>query len=128
MTKKLFVMVCVMLALSLIAVSASYAAEKSDTGSKMKSFWQKIFKYPAKVTDKSADVIADTGKKGTSVVTTEVRRVGEVTSGELAKTKELVTEPLTSTAEGAVKAVKDTVAIPVEAAKDEPAASETTTQ
>lgn len=121
MNKRLFSVFCLVLALSFVLVSISYAAESQTTGQKAKNFWQKLFKYPARVTEESSNVVADTGKKGTKVITTEVKRVGEVTSGELAKTKELVTEPITGTAEMAVKAVEGTVKVPVEAAKEEPA-------
>jgi len=111
----------VVLALCFILTSVSYAAEKENSGKSVKSFWQKLFNYPAKVTEESATVATDTGKRGVGVVTKEVKRVGEVTSGDVAKTKELIVEPLTGTAETAVKATEGTVNIPVEAAKEEPA-------
>ena len=121
MKKVICLTVCMMLVCGMVMVSTAYAAEKGSSGSKAKSFWQRLFNYPAKVTDESATVVTDAGKKGTTVVTNEVRRIGEVTSGDLAKTKELITEPITGTAEMTVTAVTETVKIPVEAAKEEPA-------
>lgn len=118
MVKKIVVIACVALAFALILTAAN-AAEKQSTGEKARNFWQKLFNYPARVTDESATVVADTGKRGTTVVTKEVRRVGQVTSGELGKTKELVMEPLTGTAETTVKAVEGTVSAPVVAAQEE---------
>ena len=109
--------------LCFVVTAISYAAEKKSVGQKAKNFWQKLFNYPARVTEESAEVVTDAGKSATKVVTTEVKRIGEVTSGDVAKTKELIVEPLTGTAETAVTAVEETVKIPVEAAKEEPASS-----
>jgi len=120
MKNKLFVYACVALAFCFILTGISYSAEKQTTGTKVKNFWQKLFNYPANVTNESATVVSDTAKRGTNVVTKEVKTVGQVTSGEVAKTKELITEPITGTAETAVKAAEGTVAVPVNAAKEEP--------
>lgn len=120
MFRRYFIAVCAVLALCFILMSTSYA-ENQTTGAKIKSFWQKLFNYPARVTEESASTVAETGQKGTWVVTEEVKRVGQVTSGEVAKTKELITEPITGTAETATQAVESTVKIPTEAAKEEPA-------
>ena len=118
MDKRILCAACVLLALCFILSGVSYAAENETGGSKAKSFWQKLFNYPAAVTERSAGVVADTSTRGIKVVTKEVKRVGEVTSGDVAKTKELVTEPITGTAETVVEAVKGTVSVPVEAAKE----------
>ena len=114
---KTFVMALV---LCFAFTAVSFAAEAAkETGEKTgKAFWKKVVNYPAKVTEESVSTVAETGKSGTKVVTTEVKRIGEVTSGDVAKTKEMVTEPLTGTAQTAVTAVEDTAKIPVEAAKE----------
>lgn len=123
MKNKLFASVCVILALSFMLAGISYSApEKETVGAKAKNFWQKLFNYPAKVTNESASVVSDTAKRGTEVVTKEVKTVGQVTSGEVEKTPELITEPITGTADTAVKAVEGTVAVPANAAKEEPTA------
>jgi len=117
MTKKFVVYACVSLALCFLLTMVSSAAENQTAGTKAKSFWQKLFNYPANVTKESVDVVSDTGKRGTEVVTKEVKTLGQVTSGEFGKTPELITEPITGTAETAVKAVEGTVQAPIEAAK-----------
>lgn len=117
MKKNCIAILCIIAIISLIIASASYAEEETF-GAKFKRFWQKLFRYPARVTEKSVDVVAETGKKGTKVVTTEVERVGEVTSGELEKTDELIVEPLTGTAETVKGAVEETVKIPFKAAEE----------
>lgn len=119
MGKRCIAILCVILIVCSIVVSASYAEEEETFGAKFKKFWQSLFNYPAKVTEKSVDVVTDTVKKETKVVTTEVKRVGEVTSGDVSKTKELVVEPLTGTAETVKEAVEETIKIPVEAAEEE---------
>ncbi|MFA5143100.1 MAG: hypothetical protein WC522_02865 [Candidatus Omnitrophota bacterium] len=120
MGKKLAVVACVVLALCFILSGISYAAEGKSADKSAKSFWQKLFNYPANVTNETAGVVTDTAKSATSVVTNEVKTVGQVTSGSLGKTKDLVTEPIVGTADTAKKAVEGTVAVPVKANKEEP--------
>lgn len=117
MRKRVFVMLLAAITLSTMLTSVLYAAEKESFGMKVKNFWRNIFGYPARVTEESASVIADTGKKSVNVVTTEVKRLGEVASGDIAKTKELITEPIMGTVDTAVKAVEETSKIPAEAAE-----------
>ena len=118
MIRRCIAILSVILIVFSVIISASYAEEKETLGAKFKKFWQGLFNYPAKVTEESVDVISDTGKKGTKVVTTEVKRVGEVTSGDVSKTDELIVEPLTGAAETVTSAVEETVEIPVEAAQE----------
>lgn len=124
MRKKLLVSVLIITAVMVLATSISFAAEKESFGTKVRNFWRNLIGYPARVTEESASVVADTGKKGVGVVTSEVKRVAEVTSGDVEKTKELITEPITGTAETAVKAAEGTINVPSEALKEktEPAA------
>ena len=128
MRKRLFALTVVILAISVMSVSASYAAGKEGFGTKVKNFWKNLLGYSARVTEESASVVADTTKKGVSVVTNEVKRVSEVTTGDVAKTKELITEPITGTAETAVKATEGVVSIPSEAAKEKTEAAATETK
>ena len=118
MSKNIFGIVSIVLVLCVMFVSISDAAEGQTAGAKFKNFWRKLFNYPARVTEESVTTVAETGKKGTKVVTTEVKRVGEVTSGDIAKTKELIMEPIIGTAETVKEAVESTVKIPVEAARE----------
>jgi hypothetical protein len=118
MKKRLFILTVVIFAISVMPVSASYAAGKEGFGTKIKNFWKNLLEYPARVTEESASVLADTAKKGVSVVTNEIRRVSEVTTGDVGKIKELITEPITGTAETAVKAAEGIISIPSEAAKE----------
>ncbi len=118
MKKRLFVLTVVILAISVMSVSASYAAGKEGFGTKVKNFWKNLLGYSARVTEESASVLADTTKNSVSVITNEVKRVAEVTTGDVAKTKELITEPITGTAETAVKATEGIINIPFEAAKE----------
>ena len=119
MEKRIIKVAVVVMTLCFMLTAISYAAEGQSGAQKARNFWQKLFNYPANVTQESAKVVANTGTSGTAVVTNEVKRVGQVTSGEFGKTKELVTEPLTGAAETAVNAVKDTANVPVQAAKEE---------
>ena len=120
MTRKIVVAACAILALFFILSGISCAQECKTTGEKAKSFWQKLFNYPANVTNETAGVVTDAAKGATGVVTKEVKTVGQVTSGSLEKTPNLVTEPVVGTVETTKKAVEDTVAIPAKANKEEP--------
>ena len=128
MKKRLFVLTVVILAISVMTVSYSYAAGKESFGTKVKNFWKNLLGYPARVTEESASVVADTTKRSVKVVTNEVKRVSEVTTGDVAKTKELITEPITGTAETAVKATEGVIGVPSEAAKEKTEAAVTETK
>ncbi len=119
MDKKVTRIALVVLALCFIFTTISYSAESQTAGQKVKGFWQKLFNYPANVTQESAAVVADTAKGGVGVVTKEVKTLGQVTSGDVEKTKDLVIEPVTGTADVTVKAVQATAAVPANAAKEE---------
>lgn len=120
--KRSTVTVCAMMALCLIAAEAHGApgepAKKDTISQKTKNFVQKLFSYPANVLQGSADVVADTTKRGAGIVATEVKTVGQVVTGDVDKTKDLVIEPVAGAAETAAKAVGDTAQVPIEAAKE----------
>lgn len=128
MKRRLFILTAAMLAIFMMSVSTSYAAGKESFGAKVKNFWKNLLGYPARVTEESASVVADTTKRSVSVVTNEVKRVAEVTTGDVAKTKELITEPITGTAETAVKTAAGVINIPSEAAKEKTEAAATETK
>lgn len=115
--KTFIILVTALFAVTLLA-SASLAAEKETFGTRVKNFWKNILGYPARVTEESASVVADTAKNSASVVSNAVKRVGEVTTGDVAKTKELITEPITQTAETIVKTGEGTIKVPSESLKD----------
>lgn len=116
--KKGLVLVIGLLIAVFVISTVSYAADNQTAGEKFKNFWNKLFGYPAKVTEKSVGVVTDTAVKTTQVVTNEVKTVGQVTSGDVKKTQDLVVEPLKGTAETAKSAVEGTVKVPVDAAKE----------
>ena len=118
MAKRFFSVVAVLAIACFFLSTVSFAQEAETAGSKFKKFWQSLFKYPVKATEESANVVADTGKKGVQTVTAEVKRVGEVSTGQFDKTDKLVTEPVMGTAETAKIAVEGTATMPYKAAQD----------
>ena len=63
---KIFVCaVCLIMAFSLILTADSWAAEKAVQGSKARTFWQRLFNYPAEVAEESVETVSETGKRGT---------------------------------------------------------------
>ena len=119
MVKKFLVTTSVIFTLFFTLNNISYAQDKQATGKQVKSFWQKLFEYPANVTNETAGVVTEAITGTVSVVTKEVKTVGQVTSGELGKTGDLVTEPLVGTAETTKKAIEGAVAVPIKANKEE---------
>ena len=107
------------LVLFIMLAGISYAEEKPVAGQKIKSFWQKLFEYPANVTNEAAGVVSEAITGTAGVVTKEVKTVGQVTSGSLDKTGDLVAEPLAGTVETTTKVIEDTAAIPAKANKDD---------
>lgn len=118
MKKRVVAVFVAALALSIVLTSASFAAEKESFGTKVKNFWRNLLGYPARVTEESASVVADTTKKSADVLGNAVKRTGEVTTGDIAKTKELITEPITGTAETVVSAGQETLMVPSESLKE----------
>lgn len=120
--RKVAIMACIIAASCIIASGVSRAAgdtvKKETFGEKLKNFGQRLFSYPANVIQGSVSTVAETGKRGTEIVTDEIKTVGQVATGDIDKTKDLVTEPLTGTAETVVKTAEETVNIPVDAAKE----------
>jgi len=115
MRKYFICIACLVMALCILTAAASFAAEEKATA---KTWWQRLFNYPAKVTQDSATIVAETGKKSVDVVANEVKTVGEVTSGDVEKTADLVTEPIKGTVDTATSAVVGTVEMPVKAAEE----------
>ena len=118
MKNRLFVALVALLLMSALFTSTSFAVEKETFGTKVKNFWKNLLGYPARVTEESASVIADTTKSSAAVVSNTVKRVGEVTTGDVAKTKELITEPITGTAQTVVNAGEGAIKVPSEALKE----------
>lgn len=119
MGKKLLTISCIILALSFVAFSLSYAAETQQSlGAKAKNFWQRLFNYPANVTKDTTNIVADAGKGAASATADTIKTVGQVTSGDVDKAPQIITEPVKATAEGTYSTVKNAVNMPVEAAKE----------
>ncbi|MCX5678185.1 MAG: hypothetical protein NTY76_03655 [Candidatus Omnitrophica bacterium] len=118
MNKKVVVCLCMAFVICIALTAVSNAADENK-GNQAKNFWQKLFNYPANVTKESVNVVAETAKRGTAVVTDEVKTVGQVTSGDTEKGGALVTEPVKGTADTVAKAVEETAKIPTEANKAE---------
>jgi hypothetical protein len=122
MKKNIAVAVCAATIVCMMSISVSTTAaepiNKENAIEKTRNFIKKLFSYPANVINGSVEVVADTGKRGTDVLTKEISRTGEIVSGETDKVKDFVTEPLTGTAEVVVKAAEETGKIPVEAANE----------
>ncbi|MCM8761573.1 MAG: hypothetical protein NC938_00980 [Candidatus Omnitrophica bacterium] len=117
MRKRIIAYLCIAIIIG-VTISNNVYAEGKTGGQSAKSFWQKLFNYPANVTKESVNVVADTGKKGTEVVTNQVKTLGEVTSGDVKKAQNLVTDPIIGTGETAKIAAEGTVNAPVKAAKE----------
>jgi len=117
------ILMCIVIAFCVTSASTSYAADelakKETFVQKTRKFIQKLFSYPANVTQGSANVAADTSKHTAEVVTKEVETTSQVAAGDVDKTKEMVTGPLTGASETALNAVENASKIPEEAVKEQ---------
>lgn len=118
MRKRSLLFISIIVMLSFTMPSVSYAAGKESFLTKIGSFWKTLLEYPARVTEESASVLADTAESGVKVVTGEIKKIAAVTTGDTAKAPELITEPIKGSADTVVKAVEGIANIPSEAAKD----------
>ena len=102
--KKGIIIVSLLMIVCFVTFSAAFAQEKETKTAK--HWWQKIFSYPANVTEESVNYVGDTAKGATKTVTNEVKTVGKVTSGEFDKTKNLITDPIEDIGNGTVERTK----------------------
>ena len=117
MTKKIVVAICVAAIFCSMALSAYCQAQEKETfGSKFKTFWENLFKYPVNVATETANVVGETGKGMAQAVSGGIERGAEVSRGDVGKSKEMVVEPLEGTGQTVKTTVEDAVQIPFKAA------------
>lgn len=118
--KKFFAIFAVVI-VSVSLTSSAFAEEKSGNG--VTNFFRRLFNYPVKATQETADTVGTTASNvGEKVVAETGENTAAVVSGDLSKTGELIADPVVGTAETAGQTVSETVQIPVKAAEETPAA------
>lgn len=100
--------------------SSAFAEAKSENG--VTSFFRRLFNYPVKATQETADTVGTTASNvGEKVISATGENTAAIVSGDFSKTGELLGDPLVGTAETAGQTVVETVQIPVKAAEETPA-------
>ncbi len=118
--KKFFVFVFLILFSASFSSPVSAAEEK--TGNSVTNFFRRLFNYPVKATQATADDVGNTfSNVGEKVVSKTGENTAAIVSGDLGKTGDLVVDPVVGTAETAGQTVSETVQIPVKAAEESPA-------
>lgn len=119
--KKFFVFVLAVL-VSASAVSPAAFAGEEKSGNGVTSFFRRLFNYPVKATQETADTVGTTASNvGEKVIAETGENTAAILTGDLSKTGELVVDPIVGTAETAGQTVAETVQIPVKAAEETPA-------
>ncbi|MFC1577061.1 hypothetical protein ACFL3N_01840 [Candidatus Omnitrophota bacterium] len=114
---RLAICLAALLAVSLIVNAALFAAEGESFGQKAKTFWGKLWGYPAKLTEETAAVVTDTTKNTTKTIAKTTRDATDIVSGKLEKTGDLIVDPVKGTAMTVGKTAKGVVEAPIKAAE-----------
>ncbi len=114
-----FVLVAVM---SFSVASPAVFAEEAKPGNSVTGFFRRLFNYPVKATQETAETVGHTASNvGEKVIAATGENTAAIVTGDLSKTGELVADPIVGTAETAGQTVAETVQIPVKAAEETPA-------
>ncbi len=105
-----------------VSFSIPASAAETKTGNGVTSFFRRLFNYPVKATQETAqDAGATLSNVGEKVVSKTGENTAAIVSGDLGKTGNLVGDPVVGTAQTAGQTVSETVQIPVKAAEESPA-------
>ena len=119
--KKFFAFVLAGLVCYSVASPVAFAAEEKS-GNSVTSFFRRLFNYPVKATQETADTVGTTASNvGEKVIAETGENTSAILTGDLSKTGELVVDPVIGTAETAGQTVAETVQISVKAAEETPA-------
>lgn len=104
-----------------VASPGAFAAEEKS-GNSVTSFFRRLFNYPVKATQETAETVGQTASNvGEKVVAETGENTAAILTGDLSKTGEFVADPVIGTAETVGQTVAETVQIPVKAAEETPA-------
>ncbi len=102
-----------------VAFSSPVSAAEAKTGNSVTSFFRRLFNYPVKATQETAQDVGTTlSNVGEKVVSKTGENTAAIVSGDLGKTGNLVADPVVGTAETAGQTVSETAQIPVKAAEE----------
>lgn len=115
-SKKIFV--GALLGISILSLSGvSFAAEGENS---LTGFFRRLFHYPAKATQETAGMAANTlNNTGEKVLSAAGENTAEILQGDLGQSGALVTDTVQGTAETVGQTASETVQIPVKAAEEQ---------
>ncbi len=103
---------------SLSMVSASFAA--SDSENSVTGFFRRLFHYPVKATQETADMTANTLQNtGEKVIAKTGENTAAVVTGDIAKTPNIVGDAAVGATQTVGQTAAETVQVPVKAAGEE---------
>jgi len=97
---------------------SSGVALAEQKGSPFKDLILRIFGYTTKTVEKEVTTVGEGVKKGTDVVTQEVKDVGALATGDTSKTKDVLVNPVTGTTEMVGETAHGVITAPIEAGKE----------
>ena len=102
------------------APAQSAFAEEAKAENGVTAFFKRLFNYPVKATQETADVVGTAASNtGEKVIAPTAENVGAIVTGDVAKTGDLIAEPIVGVAETTGQAVAETVQIPANVAQEE---------
>ena len=113
----------VLAGLVLVGLTAPVFAAEEKAGNSVTGFFRKLFNYPVKATQETAQTTGTTlSNVGEKVVSKTGENTAEGLRGDLSQTGNLVVDPVVGTAQTVGQTVSETVQIPVKAAEESPKA------
>ena len=106
--------------LGLVTFSICGVSYANDSENSLTGFFRRLFNYPVKATQETANMTANTLKNtGEKIVSKAGENTASVFHGDLAKTGSLAANAVTGTAETTGQTASETVQIPVKAAEEQ---------
>ncbi|MFH1996061.1 MAG: hypothetical protein ABIJ27_03575 [Candidatus Omnitrophota bacterium] len=117
MKTRLFVCCVLLVAAAIMVSSVAIASENASFGQKVKNFWGKLWRYPARLTEETSDVVVGTTKNTTNIISHTAKNTSDVMTGKLGKTGALIADPVKDAATTVGEAAKGIVEAPIKSAK-----------
>ena len=112
--------VVALVALFLVSLVSVSFAETSNTENSVTGFFKRLFNYPVKATEKTAEMTGNTLQNaGEKIIAKTGENTAAVVTGDVSKTADIVTDNVKGVAETTGQTVSETAQIPVQAAEEE---------
>lgn len=117
--KKVVLFAIIILSFALIATTVMAEGKGSESGKSSFVEWLRgVFHYPVNVSDKTANVVADSTKKAADTTAKTVNTTTDVITGDVQNADKIIMTPAQGAADVIVDTTKGVVNAPIDAAKE----------